>query len=194
MTLSLYERGRVVGETVMGAANLLQALCERVDDAEDLDRALIEAFSATRIGLAEGVNAAKALNSECDARVLQINEHIERLVAYRDTVKKVQASLKDRLKEAMIESGWTSLSDLLGRKVVSLVQNSISALKLDFEVRAKTVPYVLDSRAIEAISPKYVKTVSYLVLDTEAVRSALEAGETLHWAWLEKGSHVRINK
>ncbi|HET8687584.1 MAG TPA: hypothetical protein VFM18_13110 [Methanosarcina sp.] len=72
-------------------------------------------------------------------------------------------------------------------------KNSKASLKLGFETKSHNVSNVVDATdiAFHGIEERFYRPITVYQLDTEAVREALADGETLDWAKLECGYHLR---
>lgn len=176
------------------AASKFSALMAAIDEGMPITDAVQREFAEGRLDVIEAIDrrkaamhylkhmteAARAAREEMDARVQQL--------------KAAQEALKANTKAIMEKFPDDMYQDSVGRKLSIANNGGKAALKLGFEIReSKSVSNVIDLEVVEflGIDKKYIKPVSFLTLDTDALRADLEVGANLDWASLERGTHVR---
>jgi hypothetical protein len=166
------------------AAVALTAICEQIENGENIDNALLTQFNETKLDIAEAIDRRKSFKrylemmiDHCKAGKNEISEQQKRFEA-------VLESLKEKTKAIIEENPNVPYVDSFGKKL-SLVNSGNPKLELKIPLTAsKTVSHIIDKEQCDffGVDPKYIKQVSYLTLDTELLKSDLKAGEKLEWA------------
>lgn len=189
------------GEDVQEAARDFALVCAQLDQADDDDKfetlatefaaaravveGRIERFAELRRLLRDKATEDRALAKALTARAARVDALIHR----------VDQALCQRIQADPENPTWAG-----ERKRLSVQANGgVEALVVTLAAksgtpatRKVTLPNVLDAETSLDLEDRFVETVTYTVLNKEAVREALEAGEKLGWARLERGVQLRI--
>lgn len=120
----------------------------------------------------------------------------DKLFMYKEKLARLtnaKQRLRGYLEYHMQTFGITSLEGAEGK--ILLAKNPVQSLKLNFDPLKYRPSCVLTSKDGLKISedyPEFVTEEKVYVLDTQAVKKALESGRDLYFAKLEQGHHVRI--
>lgn len=179
--------------SLFSAAIALADLCDKIDNVDELDDALLKEFDEASTSLEESIDRRKFVLREAQSK-------IELARAYKksldDTIKrlsKVQERIEKTTMELISSKPDLPFKDSFGNKV-SIRKNSQPSLTFTLNLRdSKVVSNILDESSISVlnIDSKYLKTVSYTTLDTEKLKLDLQTGVAIEWASLVWGSHVR---
>lgn len=182
---------------MFSAAALLSELCDRIDNAEELNDELLAQFNAASTSLEESIDRRKYVLEEVDKyielarfRKKNLDENIKRLQRVQDRI--IQTT-KQMVEEESKKENPIIFKDTLGNKL-TIRKNSNAHLVLALDLReAKSVSNILDDAAISLleIDAKYIKQVSYTTLNTEKVKADLGMGIIIPWASLHLGTHLR---
>jgi hypothetical protein len=168
------------------AASLLTELCERIDNGENLDHALMAAFNETKLDLAEAVDRRIAFDHWCKGAI----EAARQARNDWDERKKLLEALLERFKEntkAIIEANPDlPYAGKLGRLAL---QKNPPSVQYAFGTKDVT-PDLIDYLGI----PREYVRVTYEI-DTAKVKADLLAGKEITWAALKTdGCHLRVRK
>jgi hypothetical protein len=175
------------------AATALTTLSQQIEDGLDVDAAIVRTFEDAKLSVTEAIDRRKAFKSyllmmidRCKAAKAEVND---RQKFFERTLER----LTEQTKRVIEENPGVPYTDSLGAKV-SVVKNGQPRLELKIPLAvSKSISSVVDHEQCEffGVDRKYLKTVSYLVLDTEAVKNDLKSGAILEWAELIWGSQLR---
>ena len=175
------------------AALALIQISEQIEESEEhLDAAIVAAFSDIQLSVAEAIDRRKGLKSylqmmieRCKQGKVEVNETQKR---FERILEKLTEDTK-RIIEANPEVPYI---DSLGKKV-SVIKNGQPRLDMKLTETNKNVGHVIDLAQCEFLNVdhKYIKTVSYLTLDTETIKADLKAGINLPWAELIFSTQLR---
>ena len=169
------------------AATILSRLCDQIDDGVDPSDALVAVFEETKLDLADAVDRRIAFETWLSGSIETAKKARD---AYAERARKLTAAheaFKKNTMDIMQANPNLPYKGDLGRLAI---QANPASLKLAFAGKELT-PDVI---AMFGVDQKYVKTFTTLVLDTVAVKAALQAGETFEWATLERGQSLRFRK
>ncbi len=168
------------------AALVLSELCDRLDDGADPTEALVAVFKDSELDLADATDRRIAFDTWIQGSI--------------ETAKKARDAYAERARKLTVahEAFKTNTLSILeaypelpykGQLGRLASQASPPAMKL-------TISSDLTQEVIEQfkIEPRFVKIITRLVLDSAAVKTALQAGEVFPWASLETGTHLRIRR
>ncbi len=174
-------------------ATEVEVVCQEIDNAEGtIPTDLINRFAFAQGELATKVDNFIGFLDAVKARVTTLKEHRDRVVKAIRTAESFERGLKDYVKFVMLANPGMQFK---GEEGSFRLQRNPPSLKIDFAREDKTIHAVVDPALIhlEPSLAKYVKAVSCFVIDTERLKEALEAGEEIPWARIEKDNkHVRI--
>lgn len=175
------------------AAVTLSELCDRVDSEEELNEAFLAEFENATQSLEESIDRRKYVYQEAEFYIKAARDRKKSLDA---TIKKlvlIQDRIERRTKEMIEAEPNLPYRDSLGNKL-SVRKNSQAALNINLDFReSRSISNILDDTITNLleISPKYIKTVTFSILNTEQVKADLVAGAELPWASLQWGTHLR---
>ncbi len=178
--------------SLFDAVGALSALCDKIDDAEELDKALIEEFSQADRTLAESVDRRKYVYQEAEFRIKLAKSRKEELDAAIKRLTRVQQEIEKSTRSLIEANPGIPFHDTVGNKLS--IRRNPAKLKLCFDVKdAKNFSNLVDEKAIGllGIDSKYLEKVSFFTLRTDLIRDDLREGVNLPWAEFEYGSHVR---
>lgn len=167
------------------AATQASALMTQIDDG-DISAEMQRRFSDVLLRTAAGVDQARQLNNAFTAMYQTLAWEQAEISMAMEAILERQLALAEQVKGVIEASPDVPFRDSHGKKV--FVRASNPSLKLAFEDRKKTVAHIAPEEL--DIPPRFLKTVSYTVVDTEAVRAAIKDGENLPFAWLEQGQSL----
>ena len=173
------------------AAKNFATIMSQVDEAENLDEALIQAFADARLDVQTGVDYRQALSAHLKATMEGARAYRKQVDEYIQRLKRFEVKLKEDALKAVEALPGVELRGSSGKK---LHTSSTTSLKLSFDIReSRTFTNVIDpdTASFLNIPEKYINRVSCLTLDTEAVKSDLKLGIKLDWARLETTRFVR---
>ena len=175
------------------AAVALTAMCEQIENGDNIDDALLAQFNETKLDIAEAIDRRKSFKrylemmiDHCKAGKSEINDQQKRFEAVLDR-------LKEKTKEIIEENPDVPYVDSFGKKL-TVVQNGTPKLEVKLIFYAtKTVSNIVDVAQCDffGVDKKYLKQVSHLTLDTELLKSDLKAGEKLEWAEIVYNTQLR---
>ena len=169
------------------ANRMFAELCERLDSGEDVTAALETVCKETRLARAEAIDRRLTFHDIVlaeRARLAAVRD------AYADEVRRadrVIEAFKADTKAILAETPDLPFKGTLG--AISL-QKSPPAVEIDLggkDLTPETIEFF-------GIDERFVVVRTTYSLDTAAVKDALKAGETLAWARLTQGEHVRFRK
>lgn len=175
------------------AAATLAEVCNRLEEGEDLDEVLTEAFGESQALVAEAIDRRKAVINEIKSKIQLAKLYRKEINKHINTCKAVHQRIKDGVAYVMQKHPDQLYRDSLGKKL-SIVKTPTPALKLDCDMRQTTsVRNVIDrdTIALLGIDAKYINEVSFTILDTEALKGDLLCGEEIPWARLVHSTHLR---
>jgi len=175
------------------AAAALVAICQQIEDGINIEDALLAQFNETKLDIAEAIDRRKGLKnylemmiSHCKAGKSDINDQQKRF-------ETVLERLKEKTKQILIENPEIPYVDSFGKKL-SVVNNGTPRLDLKLPITiSKSVNNIVDQQECITfgIDQKYLRTVSYITLDTETLRNDLKSGTILPWADLTWSTQLR---
>ncbi len=168
---------------------LLADLCRRVEEGEALSPMFVQMFKATKL---QHRDALTEVTTFADLLLYMVNGAKGARDRWAEKARKfeeAQEAFKEAAKQAIKDNPDLPWIDSYGTKVY-VSRNSSASLQMNLSLDDKTVRNVVDYGDVTRLGP-YVKTVTYLVIDTDKVREDLAAGVEISWAKLERGDHVR---
>jgi hypothetical protein len=161
------------------AAGMFAALCERIDAAQDITPALIEAFEDQRLTLAEAVDRRIVVDKLFKGAVAQAKATRDEWTKRYGELEAAHERFKERTKEVVASRPDIPFEGTIGR--IAIQRNSSAKLVFtDPNTRPQDVP------------GRFTRVTVTEEIDEAAIRAALEAGEELTFARLETGTHVRF--
>jgi len=161
------------------------ALCRIIDDApDDLEPAVIAYFKEMQLDVAKNVD-----------RVIAIVSKSKTEEDYAEGMRAMWASVRDRLKAARATVDKVLLEHIKAHPDVPLrgetgeiktrAHGGEQRLLFDHEIQfeEKTVRHVISGEVAFrlGIDQRFIKAMYYTALNTDAIRTALKAGEKLDW-------------
>lgn len=173
-------------------ALLLAELAQRLDNGEPLTPIFQSVFAAAKQEHIAAVDHARTLATFLDGQVRAATSARDYWSACAKAAETALKELKAEALRSMEESPDLPWRDSYKQKL-SLCNNSQPSLKTlyDDELGSKSVTNILDASHLDVIPERYQTAVSFIVLNTAAIREDLAAGKELPWAKLERGRHVR---
>lgn len=175
------------------AAEIARTLMAQIDECPEAEipTALAQAFKISELAKTEAVDRVKALAAELKAQEQKVQAAIAALEKHGERIGFIREWVSDEVR-AQIEARPDVLyRDSYGRKLSVGSNGGVPSLKTEgISLGKKHVSNVLDVEALEMVPAKYVKQVSFLTLDTEAIRADIEGGEDVGFAKLERGKRV----
>lgn len=186
---------RSTEESLSGAIAEVESLCELwdsyVDNDQDPPADLVEKRTAAHDNLKAEVdywiNRLEASKAILAAR----EERAKRMKTALNTARSINRYLNDTIKQKIRANPNVVFRGAIG---CLYLHKSPKALKIDFERAEKTVYGVVDKSLLD-LEPQlnqFVKAVTHYVIDTDAVKAALDKGDALYWARYEQDAGVRI--
>jgi hypothetical protein len=175
---------RAITARLNESATLAEVLMTQIDDG-DVSAEMKRRFSDVMLATQKGIASARQLDDAFQALQQRLQWEKSRLDLAMQRAKDRQHALKERIKEVVAANPAVIFKDGNGGKVY--VQASNPALKFAFELGKKSVVNI----APVDFPAEYTEPVSFRVVNTQAVRDALNRGETLDFAWLEQGQSLR---
>jgi hypothetical protein len=175
---------RAITARLNESATLAEVLMTQIDDG-DVSAEMKRRFSDVMLATQKGIESARQLDDAFQALQQRLQWEKSRLDLAMQRAKDRQHALKERIKEVVAANPAVIFKDGNGGKVY--VQASNPALKFAFELGKKSVVNI----APVDFPAEYTEPVSFRVVNTQAVRDALNRGETLDFAWLEQGQSLR---
>lgn len=187
-----------LGEGLADASRDFGALCDEMDQATDETafKALVAAVAEQRSLVEDKIDRfvyfREAVLDHVERwkkRAAKLREDAAKL---KLMMERIDAKLVERI-DADPEKPWTGKEWRLRAQTngqASLVI-TLATERGDPAVADVSVTNVIDNETSLNVDEKFLSVVSYTVLDRKAVRAALDAGETLPWARLERGRHLR---
>lgn len=174
------------------AAAAFEQISNEIVEAQDIDAALASQFKDSEIDLAESVDRrmafwrhAQNFFKTCKLGKSEINK------AQKDH-EKMLAVFVEKTIELIEKHPDIPFKDSYGKKL-SVVQNGTPVLKTELDLKIKSVSNVvaLEECELFGVDPKYLKKVSYMTLDVDAVNADLRAKVELAWAELKWGKYLK---
>lgn len=176
------------------AASNLEQICNAIDNGE-IDNALSTIFNEARLDLSASV-----------ARRICFIDLAEERISTLKRLKKEFGAAQTRLEYALerVEKGTIDIMEShkelpykseLGR--LSVRKNSSSSTSItEIEIKKVSIENVVDAGDIHkhAIDERFYEVRSYYSLLIHEIKKAIENGESIPWATLERGSHLRISR
>lgn len=172
------------------AADNFATICEAIDNG-NLNETIDALFSEARLELTAAV----------DRRVLFlqfISGNIEKAEKVRDAwktrveqLKHVEKRVKDKTIDVMQAQQTVQYNGEIGKLCL---QANPPALELKIPVGSKSFNNILDGKYIADIPNEYLKTISFVQLDTAALKRDLDEGVEVPFAELKRGTHLRIRE
>jgi hypothetical protein len=176
------------------SAALVAEIERRLADGEEPTDVINQSFHASMTDLAEGVDRRKAAAAALRSRALLVKAMAKDLTDHARRLEAAEERLREHTLSIMQGHPDVTFKDSAGRRL-TVAKNSQATLVLSFEstLGKKTISNILDLKTIEdfKISAEFLAKPAFLVLDTAAVRAALDEGRELPWAMLTRGQHVR---
>lgn len=168
------------------AAQVLSAICEEIDGADQIDAFLLQAFDDANQDLSDAADRRIAFDRWVKIQKAAAEEGKNYYTERENLLKTVHERFKARTKEILEARPGLPYSGKLGK--ISIAGNGgVRSLELSFGNKAIDP----ESAAMFGVPADYVLTK--YVIDTDRIRAELEAGVTLEWAWLaERGTHVNF--
>jgi len=175
------------------AALALVQISEQIEESEEhLDAAIVAAFSDIQLSVAEAIDRRKGLKSylqmmveRCKAGKAEINDTQKRF-------ERILEKLTEDTKKVIEANPSIPYLDSFGKKV-SVIKNGQPRLDMKVSESTKTVSHIVDFAECEffGVDHKYLKTVSFVAIDTERLKADLKAGIILPFAELVFSTQLR---
>ena len=190
MTDSVPSRTSVdrVGYRILSGAQEILSRMLQIDDGE-LDAEMLREFPAARLRMADELHRAQDYDAELFAQEEKVKAQIANLEDWKAALVSRRAALHHHVTEAIRGSPGVPFVLPSGEPVRLQKNGGVPALKLTLDLGHKSVGKILPSDC--ELPSHYLKTVTYLTLDTDAVRADIAGGASLIWASLETGQHLR---
>lgn len=175
------------------AAADLARIYARLDECENIDEALGEAFTEALVEKGKIVSAAVDRNyyriSSLQRGMWQAHNEREKWTSREKTLKATIAVAESRVMDAIKPYPDLDFTEFRIQK-----NGGVAPMNLKFTTDERTVRNVITGGQVEtyAIPQKYIKVNNFLSLDTVAIRKDLEDGVAVGFAKFdEKGEHLR---
>jgi hypothetical protein len=175
------------------AAEAFSQISNRIEESDDIDTALVSAFDESRIDIAEALDRRRAFKNYCEMMIARCKDEKKRIQEVQSRIEDVLERFKEKTKAIIEANPSIPFVDTLGKKI-SVVKNGAPRLSLKLPLTAsKSVANIIDAEQAEffGVDKKYLKQVSFLVLDTEVLKADLKAGQSCDWAELEYNTQLR---
>jgi hypothetical protein len=170
------------------AAMKLSAVCDDIDNADEIDTFLQEALAEAALDLGEKADRRIALDRWIQAQLDAVDDTVEFMQARAATLNHARKRLKADTK-AIMEADPGIKERFRGRLgKISLCQNSAPSISYAWGDKAITP----EAAAMLGVPDDYIVTKTIHLIDTDRVRAELMAGQTLEWATATYGTHVRF--
>lgn len=164
------------------AATVATVLMTQIDEG-DISAEMQRRFSEVSLKTREGLDQARQLSNALQAFQQQLTWEKARIDCVLEQLEKRQEALRERVRDVVRDNPGVVFRDSTNTKIY--LRANRPALKMTIEGAKKSVSHILPEDS--GIPDHFTKFVTFRVADTDAIRTALEAGETLHFAWLEQG-------
>lgn len=174
---------RSITTRLNASATLAEVLMTQIDDG-NISAEMQRRFSDTMLATKKGIEDARQLDDAFTAIQQRLKWEVSRLEMAMKRAKDRQHALKQRIKDVVSSNPSVIFKDANGGKIS--VRASNPALKFTFELANKNISNIVPDN----FPPEYTEPVSFRVVNTRAVREALDRGEKLDFAWLEQGQSL----
>lgn len=174
----------------LAAANL-ERIANALTDAE-LNDALAETFAESRLDLAASIDRRIMFMDLAQDRI----QTLKRLkMEFSEAAKRMETAL-ERVKDNTLAT-MEMYPDLPYRGELGKLKaqnNSSPRTVVELFTQNYQVSNVVDANDIHKhkIDERFFETKSYYCLVIDEIKKALESGEKIEWARLERGKHVRV--
>ncbi len=173
-------------------ATEVELVCQEIDNCEgEIPAELIARFAAAQGDLVGKVDRFIGFLDAVKSRITLLKEHRERATRAIKAAENFERGLKEYVKGTMqAMPGLPYKGEAGGFRL----QRNPPSLKIDFPREDKSIHQAVDPAMLrlEPTLDDYIKHVTVYVIDTEKLKAALEAGEKIPWARIEKDNyHVR---
>lgn len=176
------------------AAQNLERICEAIDEGE-LNEALQSLFTDTRLDLVDAIDRRIYFLELAKDRVKTLKRLRDEFSEAAKRVEYAVERVKEGTKQIMETYPDLPYKGDLGR--LRIQKNSAAKISLPeiktTEASVRNVIDVYDIRKHE-IGEEYYEVHSYYTLLIDEIKKAIEAGEEIPWAKLDRGSHLRISR
>lgn len=170
----------------------VELACQEIDEAPDVNTALVAKFADTTGALADKIDRYIGLMDAVKSRVALLKEQKDRISKAVKAAENFDRQLKSYVKHVMQQVPNISYKGSTGSLYL---HKNPKSLKVDFALPDKTVYSVVDDTmlTLEPSLATYVKQVTVNVIDRDKLKADLEAGMRLPWARIvSDDSHVRV--
>lgn len=177
--------------TLKDAVTDLEVVMAEIDDAAEITDALLTRFEAGRNSVAEKVDGWILYLDSLKGMQAALKERHERV---RDALKKTEA-LQKRLREYVAFQLASHPSvPFKGTEGSLYLRKNPGALKISYDLPDKTVYGVVPHEIVgrEPSMLPYLDSIEFVILNKEKLKADIEAGMVFPWAKIEQGAHVRI--
>ncbi len=169
------------------SAQTLARVCDEIDDAVTIDAALDQAFTDASVDLGEAVDRRIAFDRWIKIQVAAQEEGYRYYRARKELLEQVHSRFKEKTK-AIIEAS-PGLEEAFRGKLGKI---SLCASPPAVEYSFGTKEITPEAAVMFGVPQEYLVTkVSYAV-DSARVKGELQSGQTLDWASLRTGFHIRF--
>lgn len=175
------------------AASALVMLSQQIEEGADLDEALIAQFDDAKLSVTEAIDRRKSFKSYLLMMIDRCKAAKSEIQGRQKFFERALERLTENTKQIIETNSGVPYTDSLGAKV-SVVKNGTPKLNLKLPLTAsKSVSHIIDQTSVDmfAIDQKYIKPVSFLTLDVEALKADLKAGASCEWAELQFNTQIR---
>lgn len=172
------------------AAQNLATLMEAIDEGR-LDEAVIRLFNDQRLDLASAVDRRLCFFDICEKHIESLKDIARKYQTAAKQLENVMETLEKNTLDTMRLAPDVPYRGDLGS--FRIQKNGAATVNVLFETDRKTISNAVDAQDIEkyAIDEKFYDVHTYYSLVMDRIRRAIEAGEDIRWAAINKGEHLR---
>lgn len=172
------------------ASQTLHTLMDAIDNASEIDGALTQAFADASTDVALAIDRRQAVIAMTRSYCELARSHKKDLDAQIKVLERIEEKITQSTKEAIEAAPGVVFKNSVGKKV-SIARSSTPALTTTLNLGKTSVSNTLSTEDLMRVDKRFWSVVSFHQLNTSELKRALESGETVSWASLEYGSHLR---
>lgn len=175
------------------AAQNLATLMEAIDNG-NLEEAVLKLFDDQRLALSASVDRRICFFDICEKHIESLNDIANKYKVTAKQLETVLETVKKRTVEIMNSIPDTPYKGDLGR--LTIQKNASPSCMILLNTQKKSINHAVDAQDIEKhkIRDEFYDVHTYYSLVIDKIRKAIEAGEDIPWAVLQKGEHLRISR
>ena len=166
----------------------LELLCDQLDTDDEIPQDLLDRFVDAKLEHSKKVGAYISVIETLKHTEEFYKKKAEYFQKRAKSYERLEKGIKERLLYAVKTHPSLPWNSDDGRRL-SLRDNPES-LKLNFALDKRSLSNILTT--IDDIPFEFVDVSSFHQLNVERVKAYLKAGNTLSWATLDRGKHLRI--